>query len=291
MNDKDIIDFPPLNTELKFIDSPAYTEEQLEMLNDAAVSLVSRISDTDKLFDVMLEINIYLCLMELKQRDTVFFERLRSHDNSRDHIPAAHEAKKFILEDCRGFPFNFGTVLNEADVILGSLICEATHNDYSIENMCTAPVLVELETMGFPDSQILSHTRKTAQSIFHNWDNDDKLIYSDRSFAALVSLYLKYRFAYDTETAVRMIYGIAGALEMTENDDFFGLVYKVISLVDGVCSCERAKMYRPAAVLWHIFRVLRRMSEGIACDEWMKCGCHIECQDCDCQFSPDREEN
>lgn len=296
------------NIDINFNFAAAYSEAMFDKLYSASYSLVRRFGNPDKfcfgdargLFAVMLEMSIYLGLLNKKQRDIIFFDKLRKRDEEWELIPAAHDAKKFLLEDCRRFfPFFNRSVLDEADAILGMLICVFARQSYYIDDMCSFPFP---EHMQLPRRRLIRHIRQTAQSIFPNWNSEVKplyggrecdgvLLYISRPFSLIMCLYFKYRFTYGRDKAVCMIYGIADTLGMTENENFYDLVFKAIALIDGVCNFSMAEELFPAITLWHIFRVLRRMSDGEVCDEWMTCGCDAECETCAYRIDPDESED
>lgn len=295
----DILGFEDLDSIFKSDNAPKYSETQFLKLRDAAKSLLFTSEDGEQFFEAMLEVSVYLCLLNIKQRDIIFFDKLRLHDDEWELIPAAHDAKRFIMEECcKCIPFFKGSVLDEIDVVLGTMICMLNGKFYSLEKICASPDIPE--SFNFPDAKLLLRTRKTAQSLFQDWDSADRLLYTSRPFCLILCLYLKYRFAYGRDRAVRMIYGVNVILGMKGNEDFFDLVYKAITLVDGAYSFYDIKYYhprpvvehyRPAVVLWHIVRVLRRMSEGFACDEWMTCGCESICDSCEARIAPGKAEN
>lgn len=291
---EDIPGFENLDT--NFDNLTIDNEEMLEKLSNAAYSFVCRFGNPDvvhfgipnALFDVMLEMSIYLCLLNKKQRDIIFFVKLMKYEDGRGLFSVSHDAKEFIMENCRRFfPFLISSVLDEIDAILGTLICVLTLSSYSTDNMCGFLP----HPMNFPNRDLLRHIRKIAQSIFPNWDSDGIQLYSSRPFALFVCLYFKYRSTYGRDTAVSMIYRIADTLDMTENENFFELVFKTVSFVDGVCRYSEAEKLFQAVTLWHIFRVLRRMSWGATCDEWMECGCEPECDSCEVWLAYNKAKN
>lgn len=266
-----------------------YDKNRLDELYRSASSLAYKIKNDDIFFDTVLETSLYICLLEIKNSDILFFDLLRRNDD-RSFIQTARYARKFVLNKCHIIiPRLKGNVLDDLDAITGTQIAAFTNNTYQFnENMCASPILVNAKCMGFPDSELLRHIRLAAQSLFPDWDCND-ILYADSVYALLVCLYLRDRYKFGRENAVQRLCDIAETLGLSKNIRFLDMASNAVLLVDDVYSNERVRMYRPPIVLWHIFRVLRRMSEGIACDEWMTCGCHIECENCEYKFASESE--
>ncbi len=265
--------------------APVFDKAALERLLRSAESFSKDFGDADRFFDTVLETAAYLCLFPMRKRDSLFMCRLR-HSEDKDFWNAAHNAKGFVLGELTPFAHLNGSVLDDLDAVLGSLISAFTDQFYSYnENMLANPVLLAAKAMGFPDCKLLRRARLTAQSVFTHWDDRGEAIYADNVFVLLVCLYVKYRCKLGRESAVNWLYRLSYELFGAKNAKFLDMAYKAVALVDGVYSEPAAKMYRPSVVLWHIFRVLRRLSERFSCDEWMKCGCEKECEVCDCMIT------
>jgi len=267
--------------------APVFDSQRLEQLLDSARRIADDTHAPDRFFDIVLESSIYLCLYPMKNGDDLFFSKFR-FDEDPGFWRAAQDARGFVLSEWASSAHKKGSVLDDLDAVLGSLISAFTHYSYSYyDNMIANSQLLKADAMGFPDPTLLRYVRRSAQKIFPEWDNRDIEIYTESVFALLVCLNVKYRFKCERTGAANWCYDLSVILFRKKNAKFLEFAGKAFSLVDMVYGERRAKMYRPAVVLWHIFRVLRRMSEGIACDEWMKCGCEPECKSCDYRFSPE----
>ena len=279
--------FYQLDCDLVQDTTPVFDKAALERLLQSADRFSKVHDNAGCFFDTVLEIAVYLCLFPMEKRDILFMYKLRCSEE-KDHWYAAHNAKSFVLSEWTPLAHSKGSVLDDLDAVLGSLIAAFTYQYYSYyENMIANPVLLAAKVMGFPDCKLLRQARLTAQSVFTHWDDRGEAIYADNVFALLVCLYAKYRSRLGRKRAVNWLYRLTYELFGVRDPKFLDMAYKAVALVEGVYSRPAAKMYRPAVVLWHIFRVLRRLSEGFACDEWMKCGCEPECESCDCRFAPD----